>query len=111
VERTVDVVDRGVMLEPLSTPVQQRTPYLGVDGLRRYLRDLDETWDEFHVSYEELRADDGEHVVALGEIRARQGDVVLDEAAGFAFRLREARVVWAKVYRDPDEALAAVGWA
>jgi anti-sigma regulatory factor (Ser/Thr protein kinase)/ketosteroid isomerase-like protein len=111
VERTLAVVDRGVMLEPLSTPVQRRTPYLGVDGLRRYLHDLDETWDEFHASYEELRADDGEHVVALGEIRARHGNVVLTEAAGFAFRLRDGRVVWSKVYRDRDEALAAVGWA
>jgi anti-sigma regulatory factor (Ser/Thr protein kinase)/ketosteroid isomerase-like protein len=111
VERTVAVVDRGVMLEPLSTPVQRRTPYLGVDGVRRYLEDLDETWDEFHVSYEELRADDGEHVVALGEIRARRGDVALEEPAGFAFRLREGRIVWTKVYRSRDEALAAVGWA
>jgi len=110
VERTVELVDRGVMLEPLSTPVQQRTPYLGVDGLRRYLLDLGDTWDEFEISFEELRADDAEHVVALGEIRARQGILAVEETAGFAFRLREARIVWGKVYRDRDEALAAVGW-
>ena len=111
VEATVGLVDRGVMLEPLSTPVQRRTPYLGVDGLRRYLLDLGDTWDEFDISFEELRADDPEHVVALGEIRARQRELVVEEAVGFAFRLREARIVWAKVYRDRDEALAAVGWA
>ena len=107
--RTTRLVDRGVMLEPLSTPVERRTPYLGVDGVRRYLQDLDATWDQFDVTIAELRAD-GEHVVAAGRIHARQHYVTVDDPAGFAFRLRDGRVVWAKVYRSPDEALAAVGW-
>jgi anti-sigma regulatory factor (Ser/Thr protein kinase)/ketosteroid isomerase-like protein len=110
VSRTSELVDRGVMMEPLSTPVERRTPYLGVDGLRRYLSDLDETWDEFDVTIANTRAD-GEHVVAAGSIRARQGDVIVDDPATLCFRLREGKVVWAKVYRSHDEALAAVGWS
>jgi len=110
VSRTTELIDRGVMMEPLSTPVERRTPYLGVDGLRRYLQDLDATWDRFDVTVEELRAD-AEHVVAVGRISARQLDVELDEPAGFAFRLRDRKVVWAKVYPSHDEALAAVGWS
>jgi anti-sigma regulatory factor (Ser/Thr protein kinase) len=106
--RTAGLVDRGVMMEPLSTEIQRRSPYLGVAGLHRYLHDVDETWDEFDVTVDDLRAD-AEHVVAIGRIRARQGEVVLDEPAGIAFKLRDAKVVWAKVYRSPDEALAAVG--
>ena len=98
------------MMEPLSTPVERRTPYLGVDGLRPNLQDLDSTWDRFEVTIEDLRADDGEHVVAIGQIHARQGDLTVDEPAGFAFRLRDGKVVWAKVYPSHDEALAAVGW-
>jgi anti-sigma regulatory factor (Ser/Thr protein kinase)/ketosteroid isomerase-like protein len=108
--RTTELVDRGVMMEPLSTPVERRTPYLGIDGLRRYLQDLDSTWDRFEVTIEDLRADDGEHVVAVGQIHARQGELTVDEPAGFAFRLREGKVVWAKVYTSHDEARAAVGW-
>jgi anti-sigma regulatory factor (Ser/Thr protein kinase)/ketosteroid isomerase-like protein len=110
VSRTTKLVDRGVMMEPLSTPVERRTPYLGVDGLRRYLTDLDETWDEFDVAIANARAD-GEHVVAAGRIRARQGDVTVDDPAAFCFRFRDGKVVWAKVYRSHDEALAAVGWS
>jgi ketosteroid isomerase-like protein len=87
-----------------------RSRALGVDGLRRYLQDLDETWDEFDVTIAKLRAD-GEHVVALGRIRGRQRDVAVDDPAGFAFRLRDGKVVWAKVYRSQEEALAAVGWS
>jgi anti-sigma regulatory factor (Ser/Thr protein kinase)/ketosteroid isomerase-like protein len=110
VSRTTELVDRGVMMEPLSTPVERRTPYLGIDGLRRYLQDLDETWDAFDVSIAELRAE-GENVVAAGRIHARHDNVTLDDQASFAFKLREGKVVWAKVYRSHDEALAAVGWS
>jgi len=109
--RTTRLVDRGVMMEPLSTPVQRRTPYLGVDGLRRYLRDLDDTWEEFEVTVEDLRASDGEHVVAAGRIYARREDFLADDPAGFAFRLRDGKIVWVKVYPSHEEALAAVGWA
>ena len=109
VSRTTELVDRGVMMEPLSTPVERRTPYLGIDGLRRYLQDLDSTWDTFVVTIGDLRSD-AEHVVAIGRIYARQGGVTVDDPAGFAFKLREGKVVWAKVYRSHDEALAAVGW-
>ena len=108
VTRTTQLVDRGVMIEPLSTPVQRRTPYLGVAGLRRYLQDLDETWQRFEISVEELRAD-GDYVVAAGRIYAQQQNLIADDPAGFAFKLRDGKVVWAKVYRSVDEALAAAG--
>jgi anti-sigma regulatory factor (Ser/Thr protein kinase)/ketosteroid isomerase-like protein len=110
VARTVELVDRGVMIEPLSTPVERRSPYLGVGGLRRYLRDLDETWDEFDVTIGGIRAD-GNYVVAVGRIYARQGRLVADDPVAFVFKLRDAKVVWAKVYRSEAEALAAAGWA
>ena len=100
--------DRGVMIEPLSTPVRRRSPYLGVDGLRRYLRDLEETWQKFEISVAEQRAG-GDYVVALGRIYAQHEDLVADDPAGFAFKLRDAKVVWVKVYPSAGEALAAAG--
>ena len=108
VERTVRLVDRGLMIEPLSTPVERRTPYLGVSGMRRYMADLDETWQRFEVSIEELRAE-ADYVVAIGRIYAQHPNLVADDPAGFVFRLRDAKVVWVKVYRSQDEALAAAG--
>jgi hypothetical protein len=48
--------------------------------------------------------------VATGRIRARQGTLELDDCAAFVLRLRERRVVWAKVYTSEDEALGAAGW-
>ncbi|HZN89358.1 MAG TPA: ATP-binding protein [Thermoleophilaceae bacterium] len=110
VERTVGLVDRGVMMEPLSTPVERRTPYLGVAGLRRYLNDLDETWEKFEVAIHDIRARH-DYVVATGRIHARHRTVELNDRAAFVLRLRDHRVVWAKVYRSEDEAFGAAGWA
>jgi anti-sigma regulatory factor (Ser/Thr protein kinase)/ketosteroid isomerase-like protein len=110
VERMVKVVDRGVMMEPLSTEVERRTPYLGVSGLRRYLTDLGDTWDKFEVTIGDVRSG-GDYVVALGRIHAQRSDLVADDPAGFAFKLRDRKVVWAKVYRSHEEALAAAGLA
>lgn len=109
VARTVELVDRGVMLEPLSTPVERRTPYLGVSGLRRYLHDLDDTWDDFEVTIAEIRAE-GDYAVAVGRIYAREASFVADDPAAFVFKLRDSKVVWAKVYRSETEASAAAGW-
>jgi anti-sigma regulatory factor (Ser/Thr protein kinase)/ketosteroid isomerase-like protein len=108
VARLTRLVDRGVMIEPLSTPVERRTPYLGIDGLRRYLTDLDETWDQFEISVDRFHGG-GDHVVATGRIYAQHRDLVADDPAGFVFKLRGSKVVWAKVYPSPDEALAAAG--
>ncbi len=108
VARTMEFVDRGVMMEPLSTPVERRTPYLGISGLRRYLQDLDETWDEFDVTIATIRLH-GAYVVAIGDVRARRPGLVADGPVGFAFKLRDGKVVWAKIYRTGEEALAAAG--
>jgi anti-sigma regulatory factor (Ser/Thr protein kinase)/ketosteroid isomerase-like protein len=108
VARMTRLVDRGVMIEPLSTAVERRTPYLGVGGLRRYLKDLDATWEKFEISIEEFRAD-RDHVVASGRIHAQHPNLIADDPAGFAFKLRDSKLVWAKVYRSAEEASAATG--
>jgi anti-sigma regulatory factor (Ser/Thr protein kinase)/ketosteroid isomerase-like protein len=110
VARTLELVDRGVMIEPLSTPVVRRSPYLGVGGLRRYLRDLDDTWDEFAVTIGDTRAE-GVYALAVGRVYARQRSVVLDDPVAFVFKFRESKVVWSKFYWSEAEAVAAAGWA
>jgi len=108
--RTTELVDRGVMIEPLSTPVERRSPYLGVGGLRRYLQDLDATWDEFDVTIGDRRAE-GDYVVASGRVHARQRSFVADDPIAFVLKLRDSKIVWLKAYRSDAEALAAAGWA
>jgi anti-sigma regulatory factor (Ser/Thr protein kinase)/ketosteroid isomerase-like protein len=110
VVRILGLVDRGVMIEPLSTPVVRRSPYHGVGGLRRYLRDLDETWDEFEVTIGDARAE-GVYAVAVGRVHARQRSVLLDDPVALVFKFRDSKVVWSKFYWSEAEAVAAAGWA
>ena len=103
--------DVGAMFEPLSTSVRNREPSeaLGHTGLRRYFEDLEATWDVFHIQVNELR-EQGDHVAAVGRIRAVAGAAGFDsdDPIGFVMRLRDGLVVWGKTYRTPEEALAAL---
>ena len=100
------LVDLGVVFEPLSTAVSQRIPYLGRAGIRRYLDDLEETWDEFHIDLVRARSL-GTHVVALCKIRARAATWEGEGLTGMVWRLRNGLAVWGKVYESEAEALDA----
>ena len=86
-------------------------PYSGFEGIRRYFRDVDATWDEWRVEVEELRAaEDGRVVIVMSTH-------MLGKGSGLAFAQRVANVwelkdekLWrATLYRDPAEALRAIG--
>jgi ketosteroid isomerase-like protein len=51
-------------------------------------------------------------VAATGTVAGRlKNGQEIDAPAGWAFRFREGKVVWCRVYTDPSEALADVGLA
>jgi ketosteroid isomerase-like protein len=64
-----ELFDDEARFEPLSTSVAERRPYIGPEGVRRYMEDLGAAWDRFQVTISEVR-EDGDHVVALGRIYA-----------------------------------------
>ena len=103
--------DVGAMFEPLSTPVAERdaSEAMGHTGLRRYFEDLSATWDTFEVHVHEIR-ESGEHVAALGRIRAVSEAAGFDseDPIGFVWRLRGGLIVWGKTYATPEEALTAL---
>ena len=105
-----ELLDPEVTFEPASTPVREREPYHGHEGLREYLRDIEETWDEFEVTVSDLR-ESGDNVVALGRIKAiaTGAAYMTDSPAGFVWRLRDGKVVWGKVFTNVSDALSAGG--
>jgi ketosteroid isomerase-like protein len=110
IDAVLEHFDVGAMFEPLSTTVRDRDPSeaLGHTGLRRYFEDLGTIWDEFEITISELR-ETGEHVAALGHIRAvaRDGSFDSVDPVGFVWRLRDGVIQWGKTYRTPEDALAA----
>jgi ketosteroid isomerase-like protein len=126
VRRMLDAFDRReieVFLASLDPDVSFFAPtavyaghgdqlYRGHDGIHAYFHDVARTWDELRIHPGEFLEGDDECVAVTGKVdgRLKNGEAIRTPA-GWAFRLRDGKVVWARVYTDPDEALADVGLA
>jgi uncharacterized protein len=120
VRRSADALNRGDqeallgifaedgVFEPLRAGVQGA--YRGHEGIREFMADTVQSFDVFHVSFDDLR-DLGGRVLAIGTIRVRgRGSGVEAEVvtAGI-FTLRKAHVVQFKDFGDRKQALQAAG--
>jgi ketosteroid isomerase-like protein len=102
------MADEGVF-EPLSTEAAPRGAYHGPEGMRAYLRDLDETWRQFDLSVGNVQQVAG-HVLATGRIyaRARESSLVADDPVALALELHGEKVVWGRVFSGEASARAAI---
>ena len=85
----------------------------GRAGVRRYLREIDEQFDEWTMAIEDWR-DAGDCVVALGDIclHGRRSGVAFDQPVGILFEIRDGQLVRFETFLDePADALKAAGLA
>ena len=84
--------------------------YRGHEGIREFVRDMDEDWEAFRIDPAEFRRRD-QRVAVIGHVRAlgRGTGVEVDSVAGFVFELRAGRIARLVSHSDPAVALAAVG--
>ena len=81
-------------------------PYRGREGIARYLEDVERVWPQLRIYPEEVR-DLGDAVVALGRVRARGGGMIIDLQTGWVFKMRDGKILHARVYGSQAEALEA----
>ena len=80
-------------------------PYVGWDGLRQYLDDVANVWEELLISPREAEERDGE-VLVLGRVYLRSRALgIRDMPAGWVWTLRDGRFVRGEVFIDPDDAV------
>ena len=86
-------------------------PYHGHDGVREWWADLNGTWDEFTVQYEDSRElDDGALLVNIHwRARGRGGHPVVEGPSVVVFRFRDGKVLSAHVFVDERRALSSLG--
>jgi ketosteroid isomerase-like protein len=84
--------------------------YTGHEGVRRFLRDMDEDWSAFTIEPVELTAH-GDAVVATGHVAGtgRGSGVDIDLLGGFVFELRDGLLWRVRSYNDPAAAREAAG--
>jgi ketosteroid isomerase-like protein len=94
---------------PLRAQLEGRA-YHGHDGLRRFIVELAEDWTQVRFEVDEFR-DAGQQIVGFGRFRARgkASGVELDVPLGLVGVVRNKKIVYARFFSDPSEALEAAG--
>jgi ketosteroid isomerase-like protein len=87
-----------------------REYYEGAEGIRRFLQDWTEAFEEWQIEVEAFR-DAGDKVVAVCRqvARSRTSGVPVDMRFAQVFTLRDGLETRMEMYADPTEALKAVG--
>jgi ketosteroid isomerase-like protein len=84
--------------------------YDGYQGIRRALGEAREAWEAFSVQPERfIEADDRVAVIETIHARGRGSGVEIVDRSASVYTLRNGRIRLVVVYRDPAEALNAVG--
>lgn len=114
--RAFDRRDLDAMLELLddafvfwtvtAEEVGSGEPYRGLEGMRRYFADVAEVWEEVRPTPVEFDVRGRGWVVVTGRVYARGRGRIVDSTAGWHWLLRDERIVYGRVFRSADEALA-----
>jgi ketosteroid isomerase-like protein len=88
----------------------ESTVYRGHEGVREFMREVDEALAEVQVEYSEMH-DLGERIVVIGRLRARgrASGAETESAIGWVVEFKGDRVVRMRDYLDPKEALEVAG--
>jgi ketosteroid isomerase-like protein len=96
-------------LRPFRAQLEGRV-YRGHDGIREYLRDMDEDWETFRIDAVEFH-DRGERVAMVGRVnaRGRGSSMEIESTAGFVHELDQGRIRRLTSHSDVEAALKAAG--
>src|SRR3954468_1361772 len=110
VARLIELADPEVEWHSFLAQLGEGGVYHGHDGLRRYAKDLSDAWEFLRTDVDDVLAV-GAVVVVVGRLRYRGkgSGVETESAAGYVTRFRDGRLVYMRAFRDPEEALMALG--
>ncbi|HET6570839.1 MAG TPA: nuclear transport factor 2 family protein [Solirubrobacterales bacterium] len=104
----VELCDAAMEFFPVVTAeaVGRDAPYSGEAGLRDYLDDIAEVWEELQISPDEVEARDGVLLVR-GRVYARSRELgIRDVPVAWIWEVRDGRFVRGEVFPNPDDAVA-----
>jgi ketosteroid isomerase-like protein len=84
--------------------------YHGHDGVRRYVTDLEDAFKAFDAHIDDVLVV-GDSAVAVGHVRyhGKASGVEQVQPLGWAVRFEGDRATYLRAFRDPEQALEAVG--
>ena len=107
-ETVLSLADPEVELTAVTGEHAGRTdPYRGHDGLRAYFRDVAAVWEELRLTPREFR-EEGGLILVTGKVSARSQRRTVTGSTGWVWRVRDGKVVYARVYASAADAVAAL---
>lgn len=103
----VELCDEGLEFFPVVTAeaVGRDAPYRGAAGLRDYLADVAEVWEELRISPSEVEVR-GATMLVRGRVYARSRELgIRDVPIAWIWEVRDGRFARGEVFPDPEQAL------
>jgi ketosteroid isomerase-like protein len=108
VDCIVELCDERLKFFPVVTAeaIGRDAPYSGAAGLRDYLADVAQVWDELQITPSEVEAR-GETMLVRGRVYARSRELgIRDVPVAWIWTVSEGRFVRGEVFPDPEQATA-----
>jgi ketosteroid isomerase-like protein len=98
-------------IEFLSVLAVDGRAYVGHDGIRQYFEDVSSAWEEWRVEVHRVApgADGRVAIEMTMHVRGRESGAALAVRTGHVWTLRDGRLLRNRPYREPEQALRAVG--
>jgi len=108
--RLIELTDPEVEWHSFIAELGEGGVYRGHDGIRRYVSDLNESLDVLRLHPDDALAV-GQVVLLVGQLetRGRDSGVETTLPSGYVARFRGGKVVQMRAFREPEQALEAVG--
>lgn len=103
----VALCDERMEFFPVVTAeaIGRDAPYGGAAGLRDYLADVAQVWEELQITPSEVEAR-GETLLVRGRVYARSRELgIRDVPVAWIWQVRDGRFVRGEVFPDPEQAI------
>jgi ketosteroid isomerase-like protein len=110
ISRVIALADPEVEWHSFFAELGDEGVYLGHEGTRKYMRDLTEAWEIVRADIDDTLGV-GDVAVLIGRIhyRGSYSGIETETPAGWILKFRDGRVVLFRAFREPEQALEAVG--
>jgi serine phosphatase RsbU (regulator of sigma subunit)/ketosteroid isomerase-like protein len=106
-DEIVAICDEHLEFFPIGTAeeIGRDAPYVGPDGLREYLGDVEKAWDELLITPKVVESH-GRSLLVRGRVYARSRQLgIRDMPVAWIWDVEGDRFVRGEVFRDPEEAV------
>jgi ketosteroid isomerase-like protein len=99
----VEFADPDIELHLITGPLTaQGGPYRGLEGIRRYLADVDSVWDEITLQPRQYVEIEDDQVLVLGRVRTRKGTTHMDMPNAWLWEAANGKVTSVRLLVDAE---------